>query len=145
MPYSVDQSAAWQTPPLQNVTRLSDFTAIIILTDQVESGRVWIEQSALTRGNALLILVSSAQAGPMFLPYVDSGQVSGMVAGLNGAVGAEQANGGHPFIEETQPYGRVRYYWDAYSLGLLVTATIIVLGGMWNFAIGLRARAQEAG
>lgn len=138
MPYSVDQSAAWQTPPLQNVTRLSDFAAIIILTDRLESGRAWIEQTALTRGNASLILVTSAQAGAMFLPYVDSGQVKGMVAGLNGAVGAEQANGG-------EPGSVVRRYWDAYSIGLLLAVAMIALGGLWNFALGLRERGAQEG
>ena len=122
----------------QGATRLSDFAAIIVLTDKLESGRIWIEQSASTRGNASMILISSAQAGPMFLPYVDSGQVNGMVAGLNGAVGAEQANGG-------QPNSVVRRYWDAYSLGLLFAVVMILLGGLWNFVLGLRDRRAQEG
>ncbi|HEX2697188.1 MAG TPA: hypothetical protein VHM28_05725, partial [Anaerolineales bacterium] len=96
MPYGADSSVVWASVPLQNVTHLSDFAALIVLTDKVESGRVWIEQTASARGKAPLILISSAQAGPMFMPYVDSGQVNGMVVGLNGAAGAEQANGGQP-------------------------------------------------
>lgn len=123
---------------MNGVTHLSDFAAIVVLTDRAEAGRVWIEQTESTRGNASLILVSSAQAGPMFLPYVDSGQVNGMVAGLYGAAGAEQANGG-------QPASVVRRYWDAYSLGLLLAAAMITLGGLWNFALGLRDRRAQDG
>ena len=85
-----------------------------------------------------MILLSSAQAGPMLLPYVDSGQVKGMVAGLYGAAGAEQANGGLP--------GFVRRYWDAYSLGLLLVVAFILVGGLWNFWLGIQdRRAREAG
>lgn len=137
-PYGADASAAWQSAPLQNVTRLSDFAAIIVLTDKLESGRVWIEQSALTRGTASLIIISSAQAGPMFLPYFNSSQVNGMVAGLNGAVGVEQANGG-------QPASIIRRYWDTYSLGLLLAVAMILLGGLWNFGLGLRDRRAQEG
>ncbi len=136
VPLGADSTPVWGSAVMQNVTRLADFSALLVLTDSEESGRVWIEQTSLSRGSAALVIVSSAQAGPMLLPYVQSGQVDGLVAGLIGASGVEQANGGRP--------GLVREYWDAYSLGLLVTAAIIVVGGLWNFAIGLRARAQEA-
>lgn len=137
IPFGADSTPVWGSALMQNVTRLSDFAAVIVLTDSEESGRVWIEQTALPRGSAAMVMVSSAQAGPMLLPYVQSGQVSGLVAGLSGATGVEQANGGRP--------GLVREDWDAYSLGLWMTVAIIVLGGLWNFAIGLRARTQEAG
>ena len=98
MPLSADSSEAWSSPVLQGVTHFSDFASVIVLTDSLESGRVWIEQTASARGKTPLILISSAQAGPMFLPYVDSGQVNGLITGLYGAAGAEQANGGLPSI-----------------------------------------------
>ncbi len=138
MPLDADSNEVWSSPVMQGVTHLSDFAAIIVLTDSVEAGRVWIEQTALARGNASLILVSSAQAGPMFLPYADSGQVKGLIAGLNGAAGAEQANNGQP--------GFVRRYWDAYSLGLLLAVAIMLIGGLWNFWLGIQDRREhEAG
>jgi hypothetical protein len=72
------------------------------------------------------------------VPYVDSGQVKGMIAGLNGAAGAEQANGGLP--------GFVRRYWDAYSLGLLLVVVVMFLGGLWNLWLGIQdRRVHEAG
>jgi hypothetical protein len=138
MPLNADSAEVWNTQVMQGVTHLSDFAAVIVLTDSLESGRVWIEQTELARGNAPLIILSSAQAGPMFVPYVDSGQVKGMIAGLNGAAGAEQANGGLP--------GFVRRYWDAYSLGLLLVVVVMFLGGLWNLWLGIQdRRVHEAG
>ncbi len=135
MPLGADRNAVWQSAPLQGVTHLSDFAAVIVLTDSVDSGRTWIEQTALERGTSPMIIVSSAQAGPMFLPYVDSGQVAGLVSGLSGASGVEEANGGLP--------GFVRRYWDAYSIGLLIAVVLIVLGGLWNLILGLQARRAQ--
>jgi hypothetical protein len=138
VPLGADSNEVWSLPVMQGVTHLSDFAAIIVLTDSVETGRVWIEQTTLARGNASLLLVSSAQAGPMFLPYADSGQVKGLVTGLGGAAGAEQANGGLP--------GFVRRYWDAYSLGLLLAVVVMLVGGLWNFWLGIQdRRVREAG
>ena len=134
MTLGADGSQVWQTAPLQGVTRFSDFAAIILLTDSAEAGRVWIEQAGPLRGNASLVIVSSSQAGPMLMPYVASGQVNGLVNGLNDASKVEQANG--------QP-GLARLYWDAYSVGLLLAAAMIILGGLWNLVPGLRARRAE--
>ena len=136
MPLGADGSQAWQTAPLQGVTRFSDFAAIIILTDSAEAGRVWIEQAGPLRGNASLVIVSSSQAGPMLMPYVASGQVNGLVNGLNDASKVEQANG---------QAGLARRYWDAYSVGLLLAAVMIILGGFWNLVSGLQARRAGKG
>jgi hypothetical protein len=70
----------------------------------------------------------------MLMPYVASGQINGLVNGLNDASKVEQANG--------QP-GSARLYWDAYSVGLLLAAAMIILGGLWNLVPGLRARRAE--
>ena len=134
MPLGADGAQVWQTAPLQGVTRFSDFAAVILLTDSAEAGRVWIEQAGPLRGNASLVIVSSSQAGPILMPYVASGQVNGLVNGLNDASKVEQANG--------QP-GLARLYWDAYSVGLLLAAAMIILGGLWNLVPGLRARRAE--
>ena len=152
MPLNADSAEAWHSKLLQGVTHLSDFASIIVLTDSVEAGRVWIEQTATARGNTSLIMVASAQAGPMFLPYVESGQVNGLIAGLYGAAGAELVNGGLPSITAAQKkegvpqIGFIRRYWDAYSLGLLLVVVVIFIGGLGNFWLGIRDRRDhEAG
>jgi hypothetical protein len=136
MPLSGDGGTAWESPVLHDVARLSDFAAIIVLSDNTEAGRVWIEQTASQRRADGMIIVSSAQAGPILLPYADSRQVSGLIAGIKGAAGAEQANGGLP--------GFVRRYWDAYNLGLYAAVLWIVLGGARHFWLGLQERRTPA-
>jgi hypothetical protein len=37
-----------------------------------------------------------------------------------------------------------RRYWDAYSLGLFLAVAFIAFGGLWNLALGYRARALAA-
>ncbi len=136
MPLGADGAPVWQIsqqyPPIQTVTGLSDFATMIVLTDSLEAGRVWIEQTTGWRGTTPLVMVSSAQAGPMLLPYFQSGQVSGLVSGMVGGAAVEKNNAGLP--------GNVRRYWDAYNLGLLMAFGLMVLGGFWNFVLGLRAR-----
>jgi len=135
MPLGMDGSPVWQTAPLKGVTRFSDFAAVILLTDDPEVGRVWVEQAGSLRGSALMVILSSSQAGPMLKPYFASGQINGLVDGLNGAAKVEQANG---------QAGLASHYWDAYSVGSLLAALVILLGGFWNLASGLRARGGLA-
>jgi len=134
MPLGADGSQVWQTAPLQGVTHFSDFAAVIVLTDSAETGRVWIEQAGPLRGNAPMVIVSSSQAGPLLMPYVSSGQVNGLVNGLNDASKVEQANG---------QAGLARRYWDAYSFGLLLAALMILFGGLWNLMGSLRVHRSE--
>jgi len=68
------------------------------------------------------------------MPYVASGQVNGLVNGLNDASKVEQANG---------QAGLARRYWDAYSVGLWLAALTIFLGGLLNLAAGLQAHRTE--
>lgn len=128
---------AWTTPVLQGVSRLSNFAAIILLTDDVETARIWIEQTENNRGEARLLVVSSAQSGPMIRPYVRSGQVDGMVTGLEGSAPIEQSNSGRP--------GMARRYWDAYGFGLLAAVVMIVLGALWSLASSFQALRKEQG
>jgi hypothetical protein len=128
---------AWTTPVLQGVSQLSNFSAIILLTDDVETARFWIEQTESVRGETRLFVVSSAQSGPMIMPYVRSSQVDGIVTGLEGSAPIEQANSGRP--------GMARRYWDSYGFGLLTAVVMIALGSLWSLLSGLQARRKELG
>jgi hypothetical protein len=133
LPYGAATDRVWESPVLLGTTALSDFSAIIVLTDSQETGAVWIEQTTGRRGATPMIIIASAQAGPMLLPYYDSSQVQGLLFGINAAAAAENANGGRP--------GLVRRYWDAYNLGLYAAAVLFVLGAMWQI-VGARGRRQ---
>jgi hypothetical protein len=128
--------------PSAAVERLSEFSAVVVLTDHAESGRVWVEQlSALKQvdpalTNQPLLVVSSAQAGPLLQPYVSSRQVTGMVSGLSEAATYE-------FINNSRP-GIARNYWDTFGVGLMTAIAAITLGSLWSLFTGLRARRTEA-
>ena len=123
----------WDSAAAQGVGRFSDYKAVILLTDQAETARAWVEQTGAARAGLPLLVVSSAQAAPMIQPYLLSGQVNGLVSGLRGGAAFESSSGlGSP----------VRRYWDAYNFATLFAALLIVFGGLWNFLAGARARRQ---
>jgi len=136
-PLTTSGEYAWETPVLQGVANLSDFSAIILLTNDIETARVWIEQTEIARGEAPLLVVSSAQSGPMIQPYYQSGQVDGMVTGLDSSAPIERVNSGRP--------GMVRLYWDAYGFGLLTAAALIALGSLWSLFSGWQANRKKQG
>jgi hypothetical protein len=83
-----------------------------------------------------LIVIASAQAGPLLQPYLSSGQITGMVSGL-----AEAAR--YEFMNGTRP-GIARSYWDAFGIGLMMSIALIVFGSLWSLFTGMRARRAEA-
>lgn len=137
-PMDIFSQAAWSLPPLQGVTALNQFALVILLTDDADAARSWVEQTQAARGAVPFIVVSSAQAAPMIQPYYDSGQLTGMVSGLyGGAIIERQYNNGRP--------GTARNYWDAYSLGMLFAMLVTLGGGFVNLGLGLRERAASRG
>lgn len=126
-----------QNPSQLQPISVVQFVAVIVLTDNANYGRVWIEQATAATSPlpfpAPIVLITSAQAGPMIQPYYVSGQVKGIVNGLYGAAIFEQNNAGRP--------GTARKYWDAYSLGMLLAMSMLALGGLWNLALGTRDRS----
>jgi len=139
--YTVEGAPAWQTPPLQGIQKLSDFAAVIILTDNADTGRIWIEQAGPYLNISPMIMVISAQAEPMIRPYYDSQQVKGLVTGLAGGKAYEQAND-----QAFQGVGLARRYWDAFSVGLFLAVMMILVGGSWSaIAVwGARRRTVRA-
>jgi hypothetical protein len=138
MPLNADSVPAWDLPAAQGIRGINDYEAILVLTDDANAGRTWIEQlePLYTRGG--LVVVSSAQAGPMLQPYYQSGQIQGLVTGVFDAAILEQSNAGRP--------GVARRYWDAFNVGLLAGLLILAAGGLWNLVAGLRrSRSEETG
>ncbi len=104
-----------------------EFHGILILSDNAEHARVWVEQlSALTPETPLNLLVT-AQAGPMLRPYVDSGQVTGMMAGISDAAGLETSRTQGPTASQR---------WQAYQVGLLTLIGVLILGVLLNLRGG---------
>jgi hypothetical protein len=133
-PLTTTGESAWSTSVLEGVKSLADFKIIILLTDDTETARIWIEQTENLRGEAQFLVVSSAQSGPMIMPYHQSGQIDVMLTGLDDSAPIEQVNSGRP--------GIVRRYWDAYGFGLLVAVALIALGSLWSLFSGWQARRK---
>jgi len=131
--FDMSLAPAWTSDPWSGITSLTQFAAFIIVTDNADSARAWIEQTTSTRGTIPVVVISSAQAAPMIQPYYASRQISGLVSGLYGGAIFEQNNAGRP--------GTARAYWDAYSIGMLLAMVMILGGGLWNLVLGLRDRA----
>ena len=120
----------------------SKFEAVILMTDNAETGRVWVEQLDAAKGRypqiagKPLIVATSAQSGPLLQPYVASGQVDIMVNGLYDAARYE-------YVNNTRP-GTVRSYWDAFGVGLMMAVIAIILGSVWSVLMRIRESRAEA-
>ena len=124
------------------VDEFAKFSAVVLMTDNAETGRVWVEQLSFAKGKYSslagkpLIVVSSAQSAPLMQPYVSSGQVDLMVNGLYDAAKYE-------FMNNTRP-GIARAYWDAFGFGLMMTIIVIVMGSLWSVVVRIRENRAEA-
>jgi hypothetical protein len=132
----------WGAGPLQAIQKLSDFAAVIILTDNADTGRYWIEQAGPRLGSTPMLMFISAQAEPMIRPYFDSGQLKGLVAGLSDAKVYEQSNQN---LGPTHQFGLDNQYWDSFSVGMLVAELIILAGGLMVGLIAWRAHRKVSG
>ena len=133
--------APGQIVPLADVQSFSEYSALVVLTDHAESGRVWVEQLQGRKqidpalADQPLLVVASAQAGPLLQPYVSSGQVTAMLSGLSDAARYEAAN--------SRP-GVARSYWDTFGIGLMMATALIIAGSLWSLFTGMRARRANA-
>jgi hypothetical protein len=130
-----------QIIPSAGVGSFTEYSALVVLTDHAESGRVWVEQLQGRRqadpslGNKPLLIAASAQAGPLLQPYVSSRQVTGMISGLSDAARYELNNSRSDIA---------RPYWDTFGAGLMMAIVLIIIGSLWSLFTGMRARRANA-
>jgi len=135
-PHSLDGEDVWTTAPLTTGATLAGFTLALVITDNPDTARAWIEQAEPVLEPSPLLMVVSAQAEPMIRPYYDSGQVQGMVTGLAGGAAYENKRGRSGLASE---------YWDTFSLSLLVATILILIGGLVNASLTSLARNKRKG
>lgn len=138
-PFDLRGAKVWETAPLAMVDNLSDFAMVVVITENPDTARSWIEQVQpfLRAAGKPMLMVLSAQAEPMVRPYYDSvpRQVNGMVSGLAGAAAYESITG---------ISGAARLYWDAYGVGLIIAAALILVGGLANLVLALLAKPNQS-
>jgi hypothetical protein len=120
---------------LANIETLADFALIMVLTDNSDTDRAWIEQVQPGLGQTPLVMVVSAQAAPMIRPYYPL-QVNGMVVGLAGGAAYQslRANQGLSFPPLKA--------WDAFDAGLLAVVTLVSMSGLINLFSAVWARSK---
>jgi len=130
-PVAVDGSNPWESAVLSDVYQLSDFDALVVITENADTARAWVEQTQSHLGDTPVFLIVSAQAEPMVRPYYDSGQVDGLVTGLVGGKTYEQTFG---------TSGLARLYWDSLGMGVLAALLLILVGGAQMAILALREK-----
>ena len=139
LPYTLDDSDPWIGPPLNTVNTLADFSMVIVVTNDADTARAWIEQTskALQIGNVPLLFMVSAQAEPLVRPYAEgaSPQVQALLAGLPDTAAYENM---------TTRYSPGRNdIWHAFSLILPIAALVIIIGTLVGAVIAAIKEGQE--
>lgn len=134
----------WEVKPLNQINQISDFALILVITDDPDTARAWIEQvqpylidKSNTELSVPMVMVVSAQAEPLVYPYYDNTpkQVSGLVSGLSGGATYETFN-----VRENI----ASRYWDGFSSGISITVIIIIIGGLFNLVQGWRKTRKRS-
>jgi hypothetical protein len=132
LPYSLDGSNVWAGAPLNTITDIGDFSAVIVMTNDPDTARIWIEQAGpqLLEVGTPLLIITSAQAEPLIRPYFESSpkQVQGLVSGLTGGIAYARTFG------NTQVNGE----WDAFSAGITISIVIVLAGSIVGIIIKMR-------
>ena len=122
-PYSlytpVDGSQPWDSTTLNGINNINDFSAIIFVTEKIETGKSWIEQIQPTLVNTPLLCISSAQISPLLVPYYDSDQLQGLLSGIFGASAYESLM--------DQPLNGSGYL-QAHTVGIIILIISLITG-----------------
>lgn len=109
------------------------FDGILILSDSDESARSWVEQLSVLTPETPINLLLTAQAGPLLLPYWESGQVTSMVSGISEAAS----------IAVSEEKGTsIASYWRAYQAGILMLMVAMLIGA---FVVVERTPSDQGG
>jgi hypothetical protein len=136
MPVNLNLKKTIDMTSLTGIKTLNDFDAIMILTDNPDTARTWVEQVGPSLIKPAIWMVVSSQVISLVRPYVRSGQIDGLISGVYGAASFEQI---------IQQPGAAAQIWNGFYTALLLSTVMIIAGGFVNF-IGfsiLRARNKR--
>jgi hypothetical protein len=136
IPLAFDGSNAWGSPPLVNVNNINDFGMILVITDDPNTAKSWIEQIGVYLEDTPLVMVVSAQVEPLIQPYYLSspqlltGYVSGVVNSMN-----------YESIMNEPNLATVS--WLPFNVGIFISVGTIFIGGMANGFLSLISRYRS--
>lgn len=130
-PTSLDGSQAWESEPLKNIQSVSDFALVLLITDNPNTTRAWVEQVNPHLEPVPLVAVVSAQVEPIARTY--HGQIDGLISGLVGGAAYEVLGGNNLAREQ----------WDAFNIILIVAVSAILIGGVISVGSTMIAQRKE--
>jgi hypothetical protein len=140
IPLAFDGSNAWDSPPLQGVDTIQDFAMILVITDDPNTAKIWIEQVGTILEETPLTMVVSAQVEPLIQPYFRTSPqlLSGYVSGVIDSINYEGLIG-RPNLANQR--------WIPFNIGIIITVGTIFIGGLANGVLSLfsRHRARRIG
>ncbi len=139
LPEEQEWNTPWEAPILSGVQRLSDFSAVVVITAGTETARTWAEQAAPQTGETPFIMVLSAGAEPLVRPYYANPdrQVDAIFTGLPSGKANELLNG---------RIGDASLLWDSFGMGGWAATGVMVIGGLIGIVASvLRGRAKDKG
>ena len=102
------------------INQLNDIALIVDVSATADPPRWWVEQLESTNRPPILAAVSAA-AEPFVLPYMRSGQITAIIAGINGAAALESTR----FQETLGPASNML---DSQSVAHLLIMTLMLFG-----------------
>lgn len=125
VPYTLNNVDIWKSAPLNALDSVADFGMVLVITENSETARAWIEQVQpfLQAKDIPLVMVVSAQAEPLVMPYYQSSpkQVNALLVGFAGGAAYDSVLGQGALA---------RGSWDAFSLSMLLAEIILVAGAL---------------
>jgi hypothetical protein len=124
LPVGVFPKDIWNSPGLVEIQSISQYDSIILVTDNPENSKSWLEQIRVSIPEMTILVTATSQASPLLQPYVDSDQIDGMVSGLYGSLTYSQLIQSESAINTS--------YWNMYKIGIYIFILIILLGGLFQ-------------
>jgi hypothetical protein len=124
-PLTFDGLDAWHTPALSQIQTLANYKLVVVISDDPDIARSWIEQVQPTLENTPMIAIVSAQAEPILHPYAsgENAQLKGLISGISGGAAYEQVIG-KPNLART--------YWDTLNYALMAAVVVLLIGSGVN-------------
>lgn len=122
-PMDIDGRQIWRHPVLDGLLSVSDFNSLIVLLDNAEHGKAWIEQVGMQLPQTPFYMITSAQAEPILQSYFqgDPKLMESLLSGLTDIVALENRAGRSD---------NARNMWNAYSLAVIAAVVLIFTGGL---------------
>ena len=129
----------WNSAILQKIKTANDFDLVLVITEDPDTARSWIEQVQPALKTTPLVMVISAQAEPLVAPYYETArhQVGGIITGLESGVAYREMAGQSATQKE-------RGIWSSYSLITLTVVVLMALGGLYAWILGLIDRKHRS-